>query len=498
MAYLFGDSTPSALDVNFIQYLRDLAETGPLLLQAEQQLQAEAARAADRRRAADAELAKVEGLSGLVQRTLGDAATSADSPSGRCAGAILRSAADLVKAEAERSRTAFADALTKMEAQVAKERDACAKALEKLLLKQDLVGAKPSLLLQLRGGTRFEARLVQAAPYGVEATIDLDVPPAHVFSKPVRLERFVEHLEVETAEGSWLSKETKMRPHRFDKYHLLEALLGADQAVLKLRQGPDGSGRGFDLKVRRLPAQASLLRVDDPPKAGEQPSELGAADAAKFMALADALAAAASDLGKSRRGLVHVALDGKGLKDLDRPSEILERLVTAMTPVIQEIGRRSPSPNELVLKRLVGDDRREEIFLSKEDFRKKVESSSPAMLRVLEPLGLFRPAPAAAPQESEPSDPRAQAEMFHKRAIARMKVGETAAALSDFDRAIQARPDFAEAYVNRASARQTAGAAADAVSDLETALRVAPTGWKYRERIEHLLEVARQQAKVKT
>jgi hypothetical protein len=507
MSYLYGDSTPSPFEINFIQYLRDLADAGAQLLPAEQQLLAEVGRVADRRKTADAELARVEGLAGLVQRVLDETAKSApDSPSGRCAGAIMRSATELVRAETEKSKTVFSDALSKMDLQVGKEREACAKALEKLLLKQDLVGSKPVLTLQLRGGTRFEARWTMSTAYGVEATLDLEVPAAHVFARPVRLDRFVEQLEMETAEGSWLSKETKLRPHRFEKYHLLEAALGADQAILKLRQGPDGNGRGFDLKLRRQPAQGSLLRVDDPPKAGDQPAELKAPDVAKFLSLCDSLMSAAADLSKNRRSLLQAAVDGRSLKDHDRPSVILERIVTSMAPLIQEIARRSPSPSELVLKRLLGDDRREEIFLSKEEFRKKVEAVSPAMLRILDPLGLFQSAPAPVvtgapvppPEEAASSDPRSQSEMFHKRAIARMKVGETTAALLDFDRAIHLRPDYSEAYVNRATARQTAGDMGGAISDLEAALRVAPTGWKYRERIEHLLEVARQQNKVKT
>ena len=75
-----------------------------------------------------------------------------------------------------------------------------------------------------------------------------------------------------------------------------------------------------------------------------------------------------------------------------------------------------------------------------------------------------------------------------------MKVGEAAAAISDYDRALQLRPDYAEAFANRATARQSSGDLTGAVLDLESALRVAPSGWKYREKIEHLLDVARQHA----
>jgi len=521
MKYLYGDSSPSPLDYNFIQCLRDTVEFGVQVLQAEQRMQAEAGRAADRRRAADAELAKVDGLAGLVQRSLEEAARSSpESPSGRCATAIMKAATDLTRGEADRARAAFTEVLGKIEGQAAKEREACAKALEKLLLKQDLIDSRTALLLQLRGGTRFDARLNLSAPYGVEAALELDVPATHAFARPLRLDRFVEHLEMETPEGSWLSKDTKLRPHRLDKYHVLELSIAPDQMTLKLRQGADGSGRGFDIKLQRQPPQALIFRVDDPPKTAEQPVEIKSAEVPKFLALWDTLVAGTADLVKSRKTLLQATLDGKAMKDHERPSLLLERIVARMAPIVQEIARRSPSPNELVLKRLLGDDRREEIFLSKEELRKKLEVLPPPQSRIMEPLGLLPPAPdkpalqptapavedappaaASTPTAPSPADasavesPKAQAEIYHKRGIARMKVGEVAAAISDYDRALQLRPDYAEAFANRATARQSSGDIVGAVLDLESALRVAPSGWKYREKIEHLLEVARQHAK---
>lgn len=521
MKYLYGDSSASPLEYNFIQALRDTVDFGVQVLQAEQRMQAESGKAADRRRAADAELAKVEALAGLVQRTLEEPSrATAESPSGRCAAAIIKAAADLSRLEMDRARAAFTEVLGRMEGQAAKEREACVKALEKLLLKQDLHDSRSVLQVQLRGGTRFEARLTMTASCGFEALLDLDIPATHAFAKPVRLDRFVEVLEMETPEGSWLSKDTKMRPHRLDKYNILELSMAPDQMTLKLRQGADGSGRGFDVKVRRQPPQVLVFRVDDPPKGGEQPIEIKTADLPKFMAMWDTLAAGTADLARARRALVQATLDGKAMKDHEKPSVLLERIVATMAPIVQEVARRSPSPNELVLKRLVGDDRREEIFLSKDELRKKLEALPPALLRAMEPLGLLPPAPpsngapptqpavedapATAPAAAPPSgstdaspteSPKAQAEVYHKRGIARMKVGEVAAAISDYDRALQLRPDYAEAFANRATARQSGGDHAGAISDLEAALKAAPSGWKYREKIEHLLEVARQNAK---
>jgi tetratricopeptide (TPR) repeat protein len=512
MKYLYGDSSESPLDYNFIQTLRDTVEFGVQVLQAEQRMLAETGKASERRAAGDAELARVEALPGLVQRTLEEASrVTPESPSGRCSAAIMKAATDLSRGEMERARAAFAEVLAKLEAQAAKEREACVKALEKMLLKQDLLDSRTLLQVQLRGGSRFEARLTMSAPYGVEAVLDLDIPATHAFARPIRLDRFVDVLEMETAEGSWLSKDTKLRPHRLDKYNILEVAIAADQMTLKLRQGADGGGRGFDLKLRRQPAQVLVYRVDDPPKAAEQAAEIKSADLPKFMALWDTLVAGTSDLVKARRTLLQATLDGKAMKDHEKPSVLLERIVGKMAPIVQEIVRRSPSPNELVLKRLLGDDRREEIFLSKDELRRKLEVLPPASLRVMEPLGLFPPSappavelPMASPSGGSASGPsdaaalesaRGQAEVFYKRGMARMKVGEVAAAISDYDRAVQLRPDYAEALANRAVARQTSGDSGGAVADLEAALKTAPPGWRYREKIEHLLEVARQHVK---
>jgi tetratricopeptide (TPR) repeat protein len=514
MNYLYGDSSPSPLQINFIQCLRDTVDFAVQVLQAEQQIHAETARSAERRRAADAEVAKVDGLAALVQRALEEAARGTESPSGRCASAIIKSAIDQSRGESERAKAAFAEVLGRLDGQIAKQREICLKAFEKLLLKQDLVDSRTTLTLLLRG-TKFEPRLYITTSYGIEAALDLELPAAHPFAKAVRLDQYVASFELETQEASWLSKETKLRPHRLDKYYISELSLASDQMTLKLRQGAEGNGRGFDAKLRRQPAQALIYRVDDPPRSGEPPLEIKTGEVTKYLALWDTLASATADLLRSRKSLTLATFDGRALKDLDRPSQLVERMMAKAGPIVQEIARRSPSPNELVLKRLVGDDRREEIFLSKDELRKKLEALPPAQLRLMDPLGLLpsgapsngtalRPAPvdfrpvedaASAPVPDGAESPKAQAEVFHKRGISRMKLGEVAAAISDYDRALQLRPDYAEAFANRAAARQLSGDPGGAVADLESALKAAPPGWKHRERVEHLLEVARQKAK---
>src|SRR5712671_968384 len=108
MKYLYGDSSVSPLEYNFIQALRDTVDFGVQVLQAEQRMQAETGKAADRRRAADAELAKVEALPGLVHPSLEDPPrATAESPPGPCPAAIMKAAPDLSRLEMDRARAAF-------------------------------------------------------------------------------------------------------------------------------------------------------------------------------------------------------------------------------------------------------------------------------------------------------------------------------------------------------------------------------------------------------
>jgi hypothetical protein len=108
------------------------------------------------------------------------------------------------------------------------------------------------------------------------------------------------------------------------------------------------------------------------------------------------------ELAWLRKALVEAHLDDRLLRDHESPSVLVERIVSAIAPLTQEIARRSPSPTELVLKRLVGGGRREEIFVTKTELRNKLDRVPPALRAVFNPLGLGGENGASA-QGSEPA-----------------------------------------------------------------------------------------------
>jgi hypothetical protein len=68
-----------------------------------------------------------------------------------------------------------------------------------------------------------------------------------------------------------------------------------------------------------------------------------------------------------------------------------------MAPVVREIARHSLSPQELVLKRMLAGDRREEIFASKAELAQKLDPLPASLRQVFAPLGLDEGAAAPAP-----------------------------------------------------------------------------------------------------
>lgn len=66
-----------------------------------------------------------------------------------------------------------------------------------------------------------------------------------------------------------------------------------------------------------------------------------------------------------RKRLLDATFDDAPICQKHDPKEVVERLVTVTAPITRAISMHSPTTTELVLKRLLADDRREEVFVSK-------------------------------------------------------------------------------------------------------------------------------------
>jgi hypothetical protein len=401
MSYLYGDSTPSTLEVNFIEFLRDAVDCCVQVLLADQRIAEGKARTRALDQATAAETVKLQKVGTLVPKAFeGVPFGEPETAAARCVGAIVRTAADLVRAATAEVRSARDAEVTKCDAEAAREREACVKALEGLLIKHDLPDMTSDVHVALVGsGARYVSRARVTTRFGLDAVVELEVPAGHLFERVVRVDRLAERLDVQVPEmGGWLHKEIKLRAQHLEKHHVTELSLGAaGGATVKLRAAPDGTGPGFDVMFSNGSSPLRLVRVD---QNDNEPFDVEEADAPKLRALREKLAAAAAELVRHRKAVVDPKIDGELLRDHAKPSLLVERLIATLAPVVQEIATRSQSPGELVLRRLIGGDRREEIFCSKQELKSKLDPLRDANRALFDPLWLEGVVPASSPSPS--------------------------------------------------------------------------------------------------
>jgi len=300
MSYLYGDSTPSTLETNYIEFLRDAVDFCVQVLLADHRVAEARARTAALDRSSAAEIDRLQQLTATVATAMAGLPPGApESAAARCAAAIVRAADGLVRTEVAAVQAALESEQQKRDAQAAREREGCVNELERLVVKHDLPDMTMHTQLALTAGARYQCRGRLTTGFGLAATLELDVPSGHLYAQVVRVDRLIERLEIQMPElAGWLHKEMRLKPQHLEKHYLVALSLADGEGLLKLRANADGSGAGFDAVVRSEGPRVHVLRVDEHGKPAGDPFEAQDADAAKLLALHDKVAAAAAELGR--------------------------------------------------------------------------------------------------------------------------------------------------------------------------------------------------------
>jgi hypothetical protein len=406
--FLYGDATPSPLKSDFIAFLRDAVDYAAEVLRADARTEA-AARDVERlAEQTEREIAAAEELATDVARALeGPSLRAPASLASRCAARLQREARDLVRAEADAARAAVAAERAHFAQTASKESEVCTKAFEALVLAHALPDAIGVIVLKLGGSSSYEAILECQTPYGLEWTTELDIPDNHALARVLRIDRLIARLEVEAPEeGGWLNKEVRNRPQRLDRLYLTGLSVHPSETAVRLRSAQDGTGAGFDILIQNEPSRVQLVRVTEGGAAPDAIHNVVGDDAAKLQALRDSLVTMAGELADHKKSLRTTSIDGTPLQSLASPRVLVDQILASIAPTVHEIAKRSLAPGELVIKRLVGDSRREEVFVSKKELWQKVEPLPPELRAAFDPLELWE----GEPKVIVASDPSARPE----------------------------------------------------------------------------------------
>jgi len=391
-AFLYGDSTSSPLKIDFIAFLRDAIDFSVEALLCDSRLAEAALHLARLTESTEREIEGAEAFAtevslALDRISIGDVASSL---AARCQTHVRQAAAEFVRSEGEAARAAVVTEKAREARAESVERASVTKAFEKLVLRNALPEATFATHLRGEGATRYDAKLHGKTAYGLEWVVALEIPSSHLLAHVVRIDRIVDRLEIDAPEeAGWIHKETKLRPQRFDRLHLAALTLDAAGATIKLRAAPDGTGTGFDVSLRHDPPTARIVRIREGKAATDAPYDAVGENITKLRSLYDKLAAMTNELAAHKKKLLSASFDETPIQEIERPRILAERLIANIAPTVQQISKRSLSPGELVLRRLLSDNRREELFLSRAEIDQKLEPLSIALRRTFEPFKLW-------------------------------------------------------------------------------------------------------------
>ena len=369
MNYLYGDSTESQLTSNFLELLRDAIDFAVFVLQADEAIKAGKAKIDELSKEASVELARLDTFTTGVKQAIDAGEKGADgSPTALCATQVADLLAGAQRSTADAIRAKLAGDVAVIDADEAATRDACHEALFAFLSPHGADDTRATRRLALLELGVYDATLTGCASFGIEWLFGLSIPSENFFASPVRLERLAPHVEISAPQVTgWISKEVKVKPQRLERHTATELTTDGERTFVKLRVEASVE-TGFDVEINSGGA-VHATRVGPSDDASIGPFELTEQDALTLLGIVAKLTSAAAELPNAR--LAEANVDGTPFRALPSFVPIVERLIAVLTPVVAEIAKRSLQASELVLRRNLADDRREEFFVTKATLREK-------------------------------------------------------------------------------------------------------------------------------
>lgn len=376
MTYLFGDATPFPLEENFIETISAAVDACVALFQIHVEQAGRLRQARELAEETDREIAQLGNLASALERALAPLMPK-DTPSGP-AEVTAAQVAEQANALIQQNRMTL---LRRRDASLHAARDVdmgpgILRALERFFIAQQM--PKTLWLFDWTSGRLAgEGRLTYTAQCPGELSIDFitELPESSAWSGPVRLEEFDPSFELEFVhKAGFFKRGVHSGKIALQRMYLTRVVRSPNTSWFMLRQNATKPSIGYKVFVRS-PEHAGpvILPVD----AKEEVGDMLGLDNADEVALHDLwkrLKKSFKEAARYRNQIVVASFRNQSVTDIEEPAEIAECMLMALAPIIREIRVRSRVPGELVLKRDLGDGRREELFVPRRELEKKFAS----------------------------------------------------------------------------------------------------------------------------
>lgn len=386
--YRFGDGTPFPLRENFIDTIVAAVDGCVALYRVEVEVEERMLRLREAEKSATEELRRFEALKGLIETAvaplMAPRADRGTRPSEHAAARIFHDAEEIILAG---------------KTEVAKLRERLTQEDKPTVLRErvrSILGdmfrahALPRTEWRVRWQAPSSSDATATVDIGAQATRDLElsfltaIPPDSEWVRAIGVAEILS-APVETMVDAGNGKR---RTVRLDTYALTEVHIAPGRESITLRESARRASPGFHIILPRTPDEAPVVVALDKRDHTGHPFCFDDAGADGVRRLWQAIDERLPDLLALRGGLAGARLRGQELDDIDHPSEIAEAILMSLAPLVREMRMKSRVPGELILKRDLAGDRREEMFVPRQVLWEKISGLPSRHRQVFEAMGL--------------------------------------------------------------------------------------------------------------
>ena len=405
MKYLYGDATPFPLDENFIETLSAATDACVALFEVDLEMRDRQERAASIRQRSLEELGYLDRLSQTVESALSPMLPGEEAiyAAQRTASTIARSA----RATIEQARES-----------VIREREAAIKntigndlasrvikATNDFALSHQLPKTRWAISWSYNlENAQVELLLTAAAECGLTTELRGNIPSDERWSVPLRISDVDPHTQLTIQRsGSWLSRLFKGSHESINGFYITQVELRDKEARFKVHRSLKPGAMGYEIRVRGA-SQSSPLVCPIGTGEGAEPIPVYGDDAVNLTSLWSAIEKELRTLIRFRSRMLRASLHNNDIGNLEEPAELAEVMLMTLAPFVREMRLRSRVPGELVLKRELGNGRREELFVPRQALESKFSTLPHEQQRFFQAAGLGSEATTEFVQRSYPRE----------------------------------------------------------------------------------------------
>lgn len=382
--YRFGDGTPFPLSENFIDTIVGAVDCCVALFQLDAEAEAREERQRLTRRAADDEIRRLDALKVLIETAVTPLLVKKDirpRASQAAAQKIHDAAQQIIRLSrsgvARRRDTVIMDALP------APSDDRITAILEGFFQTHALPRTEWRLRWSMSEG-RAGAEVGAQATRDLDLAFTVDIASESEWAHPLPVSSLLPGMPI----PSVIELNGRRRTLNLDTYTVTEVQVAPGRMAIVLRESTKKASPGLHIVMPHSSDSAPLvvaLDKRDQPKS--HPFVLDEAGSEGIHAIWAALEERIPELLAARSQLSAARLNGTDAVEL-QPSVLAEAILLALAPLLREMRMRSRVPGELILKRDLGGDRREEMFVPRKVLMARIHTLTARHRQVFEAVGL--------------------------------------------------------------------------------------------------------------